>query len=115
MLSGLFRMTIWNETIPTHLRGRLAGIEMISYMTGPLLGNARAGWMASACVGARSRSSPAASICVAGVLLCIPLLPRVLAVPSRRARPARRSECPVAWALLGDVGQQRGQSEDLES
>ena len=47
MVSAVFRMTIWNETIPAHLRGRLAGVEMISYMTGPLLGNARAGWMAS--------------------------------------------------------------------
>ena len=29
MVSGLFRMTIWNTTIPDHLRGRLAGIELI--------------------------------------------------------------------------------------
>jgi MFS family permease len=73
-VSGLFRMTIWNETIPTHLRGRLAGVEMISYMTGPLLGNARAGWMASA----RSTTFSIVGggwICLAAVLLCIPLLP----------------------------------------
>ena len=38
MISGLFRMTIWNQTIPDHLRGRLAGIEIVSYTTGPLLG-----------------------------------------------------------------------------
>jgi MFS family permease len=74
MLSGLFRMTIWNETIPTHLRGRLAGVEMISYMTGPLLGNARAGWMASL-RSVRFSIVAGGSICVAGVLLCIPLLP----------------------------------------
>jgi len=48
MVSGVFRGTIWNETIPNTLRGRLAGIEMISYLTGPLLGNARAGFMADA-------------------------------------------------------------------
>jgi MFS family permease len=74
MVSAIFRMTIWNETIPSHLRGRLAGVEMISYMTGPLLGNARAGWMASL----RSVSFSIVAggwICVAGVLLCIPLLP----------------------------------------
>jgi len=74
MVSALFRMTIWNETIPSHLRGRLAGVEMISYMTGPLLGNARAGWLASA----RSVSFSIVSggvICVVGVLACIPLLP----------------------------------------
>lgn len=47
MLSGLFRMTMWNQTIPDHLRGRLAGIEIISYTTGPMLGNAEAGIVAS--------------------------------------------------------------------
>src|SRR5690606_14278029 len=26
-MSGIFRMTLWNETIPQALRGRLAGIE----------------------------------------------------------------------------------------
>ena len=74
MVSALFRMTIWNETIPSHLRGRLAGVEMISYMTGPLLGNARAGWLASA----RSLRFSIVSggvICVLGVLACIPILP----------------------------------------
>ena len=48
MLSGVFRGTIWNETIPNTLRGRLAGIEMISYLTGPLIGGARAGFAADA-------------------------------------------------------------------
>jgi MFS family permease len=74
MVSGLFRMTIWNETIPAHLRGRLAGVEMISYMTGPLLGNARAGWMASV-QSLRFSIVAGGSICIVGVLLCIPLLP----------------------------------------
>jgi MFS family permease len=46
-ISGLFRMAMWNQTIPDRLRGRLAGIEMISYMTGPLLGNAEAGAVAT--------------------------------------------------------------------
>lgn len=74
MVSGIFRGTIWNETIPTELRGRLAGVEMISYMSGPLLGNARAGWVAS--VSSNSLSILSGGVlCVAGVLLCIPLLP----------------------------------------
>src|ERR1700744_2207879 len=46
-VSGLFRGAIWNQTIPTELRGRLAGVEMISYLSGPRLGNTRAGWVAS--------------------------------------------------------------------
>jgi MFS family permease len=75
MVSAIFRMTIWNETIPSHLRGRLAGVEMISYMTGPLLGNARAGWMASL-RSVRFSIVTGGAVCLAGVLLCIPLLPR---------------------------------------
>ncbi|MCO6510282.1 MAG: MFS transporter [Aridibacter famidurans] len=47
MISGIFRATIWNQTIPMRYRGRLAGIEMISYLTGPMLGNAKAGIVAS--------------------------------------------------------------------
>ena len=47
MISGLFRGVIWNHAVPNSIRGRLSGIAMISYMTGPLLGNARAGWVAA--------------------------------------------------------------------
>lgn len=43
MISGLFRRVIWNHSVPNAMRGRLSGIAMISYMTGPLLGNTRAG------------------------------------------------------------------------
>lgn len=46
MISGIFRGTVWNQTIPNHLRGRLAGIEMISFLTGPMLGDAEAGIVA---------------------------------------------------------------------
>ncbi|HKU41953.1 MAG TPA: MFS transporter [Polyangiales bacterium] len=46
MISGVYRMTIWNQTIPTELRGRLAGIEMISYLSGPMLGNTQLGILA---------------------------------------------------------------------
>ena len=46
MLSGVFRGAIWNQTIPNYLRGRLAAIEMISYLTGPMLGSAKMGIVA---------------------------------------------------------------------
>ncbi len=46
MISAVFRGTIWNQTIPDHLRGRLAGIEMLSYSIGPLGGQVRAGIVA---------------------------------------------------------------------
>jgi len=74
MVSGLFRMTMWNETIPSELRGRMAGIEQLSYMTGPLLGNARAGFTAER-FGLDRSIRWGGLICVACVLVCIPLLP----------------------------------------
>jgi MFS family permease len=74
MVSGLFRMTIWNETIPSSLRGRMAGIEQLSYMSGPLLGNARAGFMAERFGLARSITW-GGLMCVGGVVACVPLLP----------------------------------------
>jgi MFS family permease len=46
MVSGIFRSTIWNQTIPDTMRGRLAGIEMLSYSVGPLGGQTRAGLVA---------------------------------------------------------------------
>ena len=46
-ISGIFRSALWNKVIPHDFRGRLAGIEMISYMGGPRLGDARAGFMAA--------------------------------------------------------------------
>ena len=74
MVSGLFRMTLWNETIPPTLRGRMASIEQLSYMTGPLLGNVRAGFMAER-FGLASSIAWGGLLCVAGVALCIPALP----------------------------------------
>jgi MFS family permease len=73
-VSVIFRGAIWNETIPGELRGRLAGVEMISYLSGPMLGNTRAGWVASISSNSYSIVSGGV-ICLAGVLLCIPLLP----------------------------------------
>jgi MFS family permease len=46
-ISGIFRTTMWNESIPPEIRGRMAGIEMISYSLGPTAGQFRAGVMAA--------------------------------------------------------------------
>ena len=48
MVSALFRANMWNQTIPDHFRGRLAGIELLSYSVGPLAGQLRAATIASA-------------------------------------------------------------------
>jgi MFS family permease len=82
-LSGMFRMTLWNQTIPDNLRGRLAGIEMVSYMSGPLLGNVEAGMIAAA-FSVKVSVVSGGVLCVAGVLLCAAMLPRFVAYDARR-------------------------------
>lgn len=84
MVSGVFRGTIWNETIPNSLRGRLAGIEMISYLAGPLIGNARAGFMADAW-GVSPAIWVGGVVCLAGVIATGFALPRFWAYRSSTA------------------------------
>jgi MFS family permease len=74
MISGLFRGIIWNTTIPEHVRGRLAGIEMVSYMSGPLLGNAESG-LVSAMAGTQFAVVSGGLLCLVGVYLCVRKLP----------------------------------------
>jgi len=45
--SATFRQTIWNQSIPPSIRGRMGGLEMISYALGPMAGQFRAGAMAA--------------------------------------------------------------------
>jgi MFS family permease len=78
MVSGLFRMIIWNQTIPDHLRGRLAGIEMLSYTTGPLLGQLRAGAMARTGLGVAGSIWLGGVLCVIGSLALAAALPKFL-------------------------------------
>ncbi|MET8863160.1 MFS transporter [Nonomuraea sp. NPDC004580] len=75
MISGIFRMTMWNQTIPPELRGRLAGIELLSYASGPMLGNARAGMMAQL-GGTRFALGAGGVLCVAAVLSLAAALPK---------------------------------------
>jgi MFS family permease len=82
-ISGIFRMTLWNETIPDALRGRMAGIEMVSYMSGPLLGHAEAGAVA-ALFGVRASVVSGGVLCAVGVLVCGIALPRFLGYDARR-------------------------------
>jgi hypothetical protein len=67
-------MSIWNRTIPDSRRGRLASIEMLSYSTGPLLGNAESGVVA-ALAGIRFSIVSGGVLCVAGCLLLALALP----------------------------------------
>ncbi len=86
MVSGVFRGTIWNQTIPNSMRGRLAGIEMISYLTGPLIGNARVGFMADAW-GVSASIWIGGLVCLVGVLATGFALPRFWAYRSTTGTP----------------------------
>ncbi|MFJ6655774.1 MFS transporter [Streptomyces sp. NPDC091377] len=82
MLSGLGRSTIWNQTIPDRLRGRLAGIEVLSYSVGPQLGQVRAG-VTAGWTGARPAFWTGGLACVATVGLLTLALPRLLSYDAR--------------------------------
>lgn len=91
MISGVYRSTIWNQTIPSELRGRLAGIEMISYLSGPMLGNTQLGILAGM-MGVRRAITLSSIIGVASVAGCAALLPtfrRYLAEPSAQQGATR--------------------------
>lgn len=75
MISGIFRGTLWNQTIPDTMRGRLAGIEMISYSSGPALGNLESG-VVGALAGVRASVVSGGVLCVAGTAVLCALLPR---------------------------------------
>lgn len=68
MISAVFRGTVWNQTIPEQMRGRLAGIEMLSYSVGPLAGQVRAGLVADAW-SVRGAITSGGVACVAGVVV----------------------------------------------
>ncbi|MCA1591476.1 MAG: MFS transporter [Acidobacteria bacterium] len=99
MLSGLFRSTIWNQTIPDHLRGRLAGIEMVSYTTGPLLGNAESGIVASL-FSVRASVVSGGLLCVVGSGLLALALPAFLRYDGREGLARKQSEEAARTATL---------------
>jgi MFS family permease len=71
MVSGLGRSTMWNQSIPDTLRGRLAGIEMLSYSSGPTLGNVEAGLLETF-AGLRASIVSGGAACVVGTgLVCV--------------------------------------------
>ena len=99
MVSALFRGAIWNQSIPDHLRGRLAGIELLSYSVGPLGGQMRAGGVA-AWTNLRTSVVSGGLLCVGFVVLAGSALPKFrkydvrtneFAVEQRKIRLADRN------------------------
>ena len=95
MVSAIFRSVIWNQTIPDHLRGRLAGIEQVSYSSGPLLGDLEAGIVA-ALAGVRASIVSGGVLCVVGVALAALVLPAFRRYDSRSQSPPETSPAIAA-------------------
>ena len=88
MVSGIFRSAIWNQSIPDELRGRLAGIELLSYSVGPLGGQMRAGTFAAV-------TNLKTSV-ISGGLLCIGFVSiATAALPKFRKYDVRTNESAV--------------------
>jgi MFS family permease len=96
MVSGLFRGIIWNQTIPDHLRGRLAGIEMLSYTSGPTLGNLESGVVARF-AGVGGSIVWGGVLCVAGTVALAALLPEFRRYDGEHGL-ARKIAEDEAWA-----------------
>jgi MFS family permease len=98
-ISGLFRGVMWNETIPDELRGRLAGLEMLSWSSGPTLGNVRSG-AAAALLGLRSSVVVGGAVCAVGSAAVAAALPAFWRYDARTFMeatppPARTTPAPL--------------------
>ncbi len=91
MISGIFRQTVWNQTIPNRFRGRLAGIEMISYLTGPMLGNAEAGIVAHY-FSVKTSIISGGILTVAGSIVLAMLLPKFIKYDGREGLKQKQLE-----------------------
>jgi MFS family permease len=89
MVSGVFRGAMWNQTIPDELRGRLAGIELLSYSVGPQLGQVRSGGVA-AWAGVRASVWSGGVLCVGAMGLLALCLPGLMTYDARTNEHAVR-------------------------
>jgi MFS family permease len=103
MISGIFRGSIWNQTIPNYLRGRLASIEMMSYLTGPMLGSAKMGIVAEK-FGVKAALISGGVLCVVSVVGAALFLPRFLAYDGREGVKQRERD-EAARAELSRVSE----------
>jgi MFS family permease len=102
MISGIFRSIIWSQTIPDHLRGRLAGIEMLSYMTGPMLGQLRSGLMARTRLGVSGSIWLGGVLCIAGTVALAAALPRFFHYNGKDGMALKKA-ADEAWVAAADA------------
>jgi MFS family permease len=107
MISGMARHTIWDQTVPDELRGRLAGIEVLSYTCGPQLGQVRAG-TAAGWTGVRASIWGGGAACAAVVAVLAAALPKLMTYnadtdpDALRRRAQKEADRPAA--ATGTVG-----------
>ncbi|MFI7399718.1 MFS transporter [Streptomyces sp. NPDC049541] len=89
MVSGIFRGAMWNQTIPDELRGRLAGIELLSYSVGPTVGQVRSGGFAARW-GVRTSVWSGGLLCAGAVGLLALCLPKLMTYDVRTNEHALR-------------------------
>ena len=107
MVSALFRSAIWNQSIPDELRGRLAGIELLSYSVGPLGGQMRAGSFAA-------MTNLKTSV-ISGGLLCIGFVSiTTAALPKFRKYDVRTNEFAVEQRKIRSEIPKLAENPDLE-
>jgi MFS family permease len=64
---------MWNQSIPDDVRGRMAGIEMLSYSVGPMLGQVRSTAAAQA-FGLRTSLASGGILCMIAIgVTCVTL------------------------------------------
>jgi MFS family permease len=96
MISGIFRSVMWNQTIPDEVRGRMAGIELLSYSIGPSLGQLRSSAAASL-TSLRMSFISGGVLCIVGVGIAATALPTLWKYDDRtnvdavREREVRRN------------------------
>lgn len=75
--SAVFRDTMWKQSIPDQIRGRMAGIELLSYAAGPPAGQLRSGAVAAV-------TSVRFSMAAGGVACAAAVAALTLALPAFR-------------------------------
>ncbi len=101
-ISGIFRGSIWNQTIPNYLRGRLASIEMISYLAGPMLGNAKMGIVAEK-YGVQQAVVSGGLLCIVAILGLALLLPKFLRYDGREGVKQKEIEEALQHAAAAEA------------
>lgn len=107
MVSGLGRSTMWNESIPDSMRGRLAGIEMLSYSSGPTLGNVESG-VVEAIGGLRFSIVSGGVVGVLGTALVALALPTFRRYHSEAGRTGREPATESTGWLAPTAGGREG-------